>query len=172
MRAFIAIDIPEEMQEKIREIQEGLREFVTGSFQKGNFHLTLKFLGEIKEAKKAIKAMESLKDTRKFAVHFSGLGAFPNENYIRVIWIGVSKGSRELEGISRSLNESLGQKERYVPHLTIARVRNVSDKEKLLEYLKRPVDLGEFQADKVHLYKSELTPEGAKHTRIHTIELE
>ena len=112
MRAFIAIDIPEEMQEKIREIQEGLREFVTGSFQKGNFHLTLKFLGEIKEAKKAIKAMESLKDTRKFAVHFSGLGAFPNENYIRVIWIGVSKGSRELEEISRSLNESLGQKER------------------------------------------------------------
>jgi len=171
MRAFIAIDIPEEMQEKIREIQGGLREFVTGSFQKGNFHLTLKFLGEVKEAKKAIRAMESLKDTKKFTIHFSCLGAFPNERYIRVIWIGVSKGSRELEEISRSLNESLGQEEGYVPHLTIARVREVSDKGKLLEYLEKPVDLGEFQADKVHLYKSELSPQGAIHTKIHTLDL-
>ena len=166
MRAFIAIDIPDDMVVKIAEIQEELKEHITGSFQKANFHLTLKFFGEIKETKEVISAMDSLKK-KKFTIRFSGLGVFPTERYIRIIWLGITKGKQELEEI----NSLLEEKERYVPHLTIARVKRVKDKEKLLDYLKRPKELEEFQATAIHLYKSELSPEGAKHTKLHTVEL-
>jgi len=171
MRAFIAIDIPEEITGKIPELQKDLMKFAEGSFQKGNFHLTLKFLGEIKEADEAIKAIEALKSMPKFKIQLSGLGVFPSEKYIRVVWIGITQGAEELAKLSDSINASLGKKEEYVPHLTIARVARVLDKKGLLDYLKKPVDLGSFDISKIHLYKSELSPKGAVHTKMHTIEL-
>jgi len=171
MRAFIAIDLPEELTGKIPDLQKDLGKFAEGSFQKGNFHLTLKFLGEIKEADEAVKALDVLKAMPRFKIQLANLGVFPSEKYIRVVWIGITQGAEELEKMSKSLNDSLGKKEGFVPHLTIARVAKVLDKKGLLEYLKKPIDLGSFEASKVHLYKSELSPKGAVHTKMHSIEL-
>ena len=49
MRCFISIDIPKEIRDKIKKIQEQLPEFVGKKTEQENLHLTLKFLGEVDE---------------------------------------------------------------------------------------------------------------------------
>ena len=54
-----------------------------------NWHITLKFLGEVPEEKmKRIEAALSEVSFAPFAVSLSGGGAFPNNDYPRAIWVG------------------------------------------------------------------------------------
>ena len=49
MRAFVAISIPEEIKNRISEIQNQIPKFNGKLTEKENLHLTLKFLGEISQ---------------------------------------------------------------------------------------------------------------------------
>ena len=102
----------------------------------------------------------ALKQVRfpKFKIKFYGLGAFPSEKHIRVVWIGVE--SKELVELAKQVQRLLGNEERFVPHLTIARVKRkpLYLKEKL-EKLKN-IEIGEQVVDSFALKKSTLTPQG------------
>ena len=65
---------------------------------KGQIHLTLKFLGEV-QPDKAEKVKEELKKIKfkPFSVYLDSTGVFPSESYIRVVWIGLKPENDILE---------------------------------------------------------------------------
>ncbi|HIQ39187.1 MAG TPA: RNA 2',3'-cyclic phosphodiesterase, partial [Methanothermococcus okinawensis] len=92
-----------------------------------------------------------------------GLGVFPNENYIRVIWVGASNLVPLFEEVDKRLEDLNFKREReYVPHITIGRVKFLKDKRTLKERIKkyRDVDLGTLYVDSIVLMKSTLTRSG------------
>ena len=175
MRAFIAVPINEESKGKIEAL---FSELGGGNFKivkKENFHLTLKFLGEIGETQlDAVKALlgEFSKTHPKFKANLSSVGAFPNENYVKVLWVGLSP-HEEYEKMAMDLDEiihDLGFKKEksHTPHLTFSRVKYVDDKEKIKTFLKKHKneDFGQVQVDRIVLMQSELKPDGPTYTEI------
>ncbi len=145
-----------------------------------NLHITLKFLGEVDpnaddDIEEIIRI--SLLNKSTLEVKLKGMGAFPSEKRINVIWIGVdSEGI--LENISGSINssmESLGFKrgKPFQGHLTLARMRNARCKSLVQDIIKK-YSAAEFQENKmvmVHLMKSTLTPQGPIYEVRRTIEI-
>ena len=103
MRTFIAIELPETIKEYLKEIQKELTG-IKASFVK-DFHLTLKFLGEVSEDK-IEKIEEKLKEVNfePFKVTLSNTGVFPSESYIRVVWVGLEPEDKIIE-IQKKVNE-------------------------------------------------------------------
>src|SRR3989344_1582342 len=167
MRCFIAFDVPEEIKEKVKEIQENIKgDFAKISLTK-DYHCTLRFLGRIKE-KDVGYLKEELNKLKfeKFYVEMDEFIYFPNDKRIRVIGLNLkSEKLYELkEKIDGLIREKFGKDRRFKAHLTIGRVKYIKDKEELMKRLK--VEKDKFLVDKVILYKSELLNEGAKHTKL------
>lgn len=170
MRAFISIDLPDELKEKLASFQEELKkkDILKGKFvEKENLHLALKFLGEIseQEANKISEVLEELcKKQKAFILSLKGIGAFPSESYVRVCWIGIDKGSYEIKELSKKINKAIGSKEEneFIGHITLARVKAVLDKKKLAELFEkyRNAEFGRFEVRSIKLMKSELTEKG------------
>ena len=95
MRAFIAIDFTKEVKKEILAVQKSVAEkSAKGNFTpEENFHLTLRFIGEIDEY-----GMESLADAvretglrfRGFELNINSLGFFPRGDK-SIVWVGVEK---------------------------------------------------------------------------------
>ena len=161
MRVFIAIEVP--FEKEFEKYKDKIRDFIVGNFPK-QFHLTLKFLGEINEEKIG-KIKEELRKIKfkPFKVRLGKLGVFPHEKHINVIWISLIPEDKTLE-LQRKIEEICGRDKReFKAHVTLARVKFVRDKKKLLESLKTKIG-GEFKIDNFKLIKSELNPEGAVYT--------
>lgn len=169
MRTFIAIELPEEIKKEIIRIQKELPEFKGKLTEKENLHLTLKFLGEIDETK-----LESVKDRLKeikldrFKSGLGELGVF-NPEFIRIIWVHML-GTEKLQ---KEIDDKLDQKEeRFMSHLTIARVKNIVDKKSFVEKIKSiKVAWKEFQVNSFKLIKSTLTSKGPIYETIEEYEL-
>lgn len=136
-------------------------------------HLTLKFLGEI-DGEKVEEVREKLREIRYdlFRAEIDSMGVFDNRNskiYKKrmVTWLYV----KNCEGLQKKVDnslESLFEKEsRFMSHLTIAKVKNIKDKNKLLKDLKRiEIPYLEFNVKEFCLIKSELSEEGPKYSFI------
>lgn len=162
MRIFISIKIPEEVKKEIVKIQDNLPEFVGKKTEIENLHLTLKFLGEIHE-EKVKKVKESLEeiDFEKFETEISEIGVF-SEKFIRIIWLSLS-GCDELQGVvdEALVEEGFDKEQRFMGHLTIGRVKNIKDKKKFFEDLKKiEFENLKFKVDKFYLMESVLKPQG------------
>ncbi len=100
MRCFVAVDIDENLKDKIINIQKELATLGNMKLvEKQNLHFTLKFLGEINERtiKEVMNKLESIaKQTQSFTINIQGMGAFPSLDYIRVVWIGADESRRAL----------------------------------------------------------------------------
>ena len=163
MRAFIAIETPKELKDFFLDLQKKIDKEAKITFTK-DFHLTLKFLGEIDEGKlKEVK--EELKEIKfkPFKLKTSKLGVFPTESYIRVIWIGLE--SDKIIELQQAVDEKLRglfpQDKRFHPHITLGRVKFVKDKDKFVEnYKSIEFEKKEFEVKNFKLKKSTLTPEG------------
>ena len=104
----------------------------------GNFHLTLRFIGEIGESAAAdIDDALSRLRARRFNLQISGTGVFGDKP--RSLWAGVERGP-ELVGLRDKIEQALiraGQPpepRKFAPHVTLARLRN-PPLEKLREFL-------------------------------------
>lgn len=177
LRCFIAIDLPREVIKEISGIQKTLknRNLFTGKFtEPENLHLTLKFLGEIDEEK--IKQVNERLSNIKFEKFDAGVGEVGvfNKNYVKIIWIKLNgKGIYELQKIIDENLEGIFIKEkRFMGHITIARVKHLSNKKELLEYLDsiKPSKI-KFNVDKFFLKKSLLKPEGPIYSDLFTFDL-
>ncbi|MGQ9787738.1 MAG: RNA 2',3'-cyclic phosphodiesterase [Candidatus Hadarchaeaceae archaeon] len=183
-RAFIAIDISETLRQKLTEIQNQLKE-VGGDLklvESQNIHLTIRYLGEIPDKKvdETTGAInKAVVGTKKFNLEVKKIGAFPNLNYVRVIWAGVERGVDEVTALQKKIEKELQQigfqaESGFVPHLTIARVRSAKNKEKLVKFIeeKKSIYFGTTPVSAVELKKSTLTPKGPIYDTLARIELE
>jgi len=165
-RCFICVDLPLETRKYLEEIQKQLKKknLFYGKFTEfENFHLTLKFLGEISEEK--IKEVQERLAKVNFKVFDSHLGEFGvfSEKFVSLIWIKLGgKGIFELQKtIDDTLEGLFKQEKRFMSHITIARVKKVIDKKSLLDYLYGwKTKKEKFNVDKFYLKSSILESDG------------
>ena len=91
MRLFIAIDLPKQLCESLKEVQNKINNEHAKLRLVKSFHLTLKFLGEVNE-QILDKISESLSKVNfsSFSLEKTELGVFPNKNHIIVIWVAIN----------------------------------------------------------------------------------
>jgi 2'-5' RNA ligase len=183
MRIFIAIDISEELREKIADIERKLHsnEFDVKFIEPKNLHITLKFLGDVKEEQinEICNVLEQVsKNFKKFKLFINGLGYFGSPKYIRVIWLGVENGESEIVSLIKILDEKLmhirrNEFSRPSPHLTIGRVKTGRNREKLLQKINefKDVKIGEMIVNEIKLKESVLTKKGPIYTDLKCFKL-
>ena len=141
MRAFIAITIPQELLERLEELQKTFFDVGTITFvKKEHMHLTLKFFRDVSEQhigiiKERLRRVNHL----PFEIALHELGVFPDEHRPRVIWVGMKSGelSTLQEKIDKALEEHFAPEERFHAHLTLGRIKHLSDVIKFKELLQR-----------------------------------
>jgi 2'-5' RNA ligase len=166
IRCFISVDLPREVMNYIKKVQGLLKKqsLFNGNFtEPENLHLTLKFLGEIDE-ERIEEVKKKLKEIKfdEFEARLGEVGVF-SKRFIKLIWIKLNgKGIFELQRkIDDKLKELFKEEERFMSHITIARVKEISDKKALLGYLEKiKISKIKFKVDKFFLKKSMLFPEG------------
>ena len=161
MRCFIALDLPKQVIEEIKKIQNALPEFTGKKIESKNLHLTLKFLGEISE-EKTEQIRENLKKIKfqKFETKIDSIGVF-SEKIIRIIWLHLTNCDALQKEIDGSLKDIFQPEQRFMSHLTIARVKNVENKKEFLEKLKKiKIPKINFMVENFKLKSSTLKPEG------------
>ena len=95
MRTFIAIPCPDELKNKILELQDRLKNTGKIKFvERENIHLTLKFLvnvsgNKIKDIIEILDSISRNEKNSKFKINLCVAGAFPDENCIKILRIGI-----------------------------------------------------------------------------------
>src|SRR3989338_1382139 len=121
MRAFVAVELGDEVRGKLAQLQLDLPDEVR-RVKPENLHLTLSFLGEIDDEKVGLVkgALDSV-STGAFELECKGVGAFPSADFVRVVWAGaLGEGLRLLHSQVNYALKSVGFKEeRFSPHITI-----------------------------------------------------
>jgi len=187
IRSFISIELPNGVKTRLAELEERLNKAgrVSARWVKpDNIHLTMKFLGDVEADKipDITRVMaEAIAGIPPFLLEINGLGAFPNLNRIRVVWVGIKGELERLNALQQkheSALEPLGfaaEKKRFSPHLTLARVNERALQEerrglgRLLAATEfKPVNM---KVETVDLMKSRLTGAGAVYTKLKTVRL-
>jgi len=187
MRAFIAIELPQDLKQSLAQLQDKLKAAAADLkwVKPENIHLTLKFLGEIEAQKQEEIAniIEAIAGkTSPFSLRICSLGAFPKRDFPRVIWVGLDKGAQEAEKIAQGLEEKLellgipGEERPFSAHITLGRVKSNLNREKLVGLLTALQDnfqagKAEFRVTKITFFKSTLTPKGPLYEALKTINL-
>ncbi|MDP3881524.1 MAG: RNA 2',3'-cyclic phosphodiesterase [Nanoarchaeota archaeon] len=178
IRCFLCIDFPNGIIKEVARVQEliGKKNFIGKFTELENLHLTLKFLGETEEDK-VDKVKDLLKEINfnKFRLKLGNIGIFHVRKDPRIIWIKVlGKEIYELQKNIDDLMEKEGFKreERFMGHLTIARIKYVKDKKGFENHVKNiSVKPLEFDLNNFKLIKSELMPQGPIYTELEEYEL-
>jgi len=178
LRTFICIDFPEEVTKEVARIQEFIeKQNPTGKITElENLHLTLKFLGEITpEALEKVKQALSKIKFPKLDLWISKAGTFNYGRRPKLVWIKVSgEAIFSLQNeIDKSLSDLFPKEERFMSHLTIARIKYIKDKQGFIKYVSRikPKKI-KFNIDKFKLKSSELHPGCPVYTTLEEYELE
>jgi 2'-5' RNA ligase len=178
MRCFIAIDIDEGIRNQIDRLQDELQQ-KTGLTrpdvkwaEPALIHLTLKFLGEVRDADitKVCKIAAGVAANHKgFWIDVAGVGSFGPT--ARVLWVGIDRNDALLT-LQKDLDEQLsaagwpGDKKQFAGHLTLGRIKKPQAGRILKEFIKDYSDfnLGSLAVDSICVYKSELTSSGPIYT--------
>ncbi len=178
IRSFIAFDLEnEQVLNRLLAVQKLLIE--TGADLRlvapQNIHVTIRFLGEISPSM-VDKVYEKMKNVKfsPFTIQLRGLGVFPNINYPRVVWAGMTTGEEQLKSIFSQLEPQIRilgfepDVHGFSPHLTIARVRSSANKQHLAELLnkKADYDFGIIKAECLKLKRSQLSPKGPTYSTL------
>ncbi len=172
VRVFIAVDIEDPV---VVGRLASIRDMLVSSgvpmkpVEDQNMHITLRFIGEVPESMvdEIYEAMKLAK-FKEFVTRLKGLGAFPTIARPRVLWIGVEEGAEELRRIRDTIEAGLRrlglrpEKGRFIPHVTLARVKARGRMERLVRILTeyRDYEAGTVIVRSVRLKQSILTPKG------------
>ncbi|MCC6014322.1 MAG: RNA 2',3'-cyclic phosphodiesterase [Desulfurococcaceae archaeon] len=178
LRLFIAVEVEDvEVWRRIIEFRDAVASCsIDGGIkpvEDENIHLTLRFIGEVPETylPKISECVQLCSNFAEFTMSVRGVGAFPNLSRPRVIWVGVKEGVEVLRSIRNTLERcvksyAVEDREEFVPHITVARVKGRYRADCLLEYLKsyEDRDFGITRVTQVKLKRSQLTPRGPIYT--------
>jgi RNA 2',3'-cyclic 3'-phosphodiesterase len=187
MRLFVALDIDEEIRNRISRFLEGVRGFAPEArwVQPGSLHVTLKFIGERSEEDGAqIRCELENVRARAFRLDFRGHGFFPSARAPRVFWVGV-ESDPSLASLAAAVDKTLAalnipkEEHAFNPHLTLARsgssrsnklrpessARDLKRLHEELEGLPSP-EFGTMTAREFFLYQSQRSPKGSRYTKL------
>ena len=187
IRAFVAIEIPEDVRTALGEAQLRLKQAqprVKVSWAKiGNLHLTVQFLGSIEESavpRISQSLATAVAASPAFDVPVAGVGAFPDTSRPRVLWIGCPDPSGQLRALATAVQAALRtcgfQPEPlpWVAHFTLGRIRSPQPAPALtraLDSLTKEA-FGTLRVAEIHLFQSQLHPDGSVYTKLssHTLQ--
>lgn len=181
MRSFITLEFEKETKENIKKVQNIIRaKSIEGRFKYiDNFHLTLKFLGEVDSITIEniyTKLCIELKSFESFKLIIGGVGAFGLGDVIRTIYLDTKGETNKLFNLVKAVEgacQSCGFKKEkaYAPHITIAQDVRLNIP---FQKLKQEIDeiYNEIICfDKVIIMKSEQIQGKRIYTPIKTIKL-
>jgi 2'-5' RNA ligase len=175
MRLFVAIGLPSEIQTKLEEFQNELKPFARDAkwVNPKSIHLTLKFLGEVKEDKLTElhdALSKSAKVSASIPITIQGCGFFPNHRRPSVFWAGIQGPA--LHPLQLRIEERTqplgfeGENRPYSPHLTLARFKDPRGRLPIAQEAEKRKEFpfGDFVATDFSLYQSVLKRSGAEYT--------
>lgn len=183
VRAFVAIELPEQIKAILSQLQSDLKKSKSASVKwvtPEGIHLTLKFLGNV-DASEIPKLNEALSEAVRGVVSFNlelgNPGAFPNILSPRVVWVGLAGELEWLRTLHNNVERVLiplgfsAEERSFSPHLTLGRVRDDAssdERRRLGEKVSLLKAEGEcyFKVDSLSLMRSTLTREGAIYSRL------
>ncbi len=187
VRAFVAVAVPRALLDGLRDIQRRIQSVVREDLVRWSkpeqVHLTLKFLGDVPadrldELKAALN--RACEGQEPFQLVLEGIGCFPNPRNPRVVWVGLRGDQERLLRLQRRIAEQTRgfgdhiETRAFQPHLTIGRLKAEPRRAKQVgEAVEQTrVDrLGDWTVSDVELMQSELSPAGARYTKLATVEL-
>lgn len=182
-RMFVAVPVPEIVKdalEKIRaELRELFRESVVGWTRREQIHVTLKFLGDVESTRATELITELGRECRglpPLQLRVERLGAFPNIESPRVLWLAVTdtRGQlfplqRRVEAAARNFS-SKSEALRFTGHITLGRCRRILREDSarfslLVREMSNQV-FGEWTADRVELIRSDPSSQSCRYSLI------
>ena len=183
-RTFIAIEIDSAIRSRAGELIRTLRatEADVKWVESQNLHLTLQFLGEVREQDIpaiCIAVEQGAARATSFNLEISGAGAFPNSFKPRTLWIGAMSGSRQMADLHNNIALELAElgyqdeERQYQTHLTIGRTRSGKNVAALGQLLKQQAEFsaGEMRVEKATVFSSRLERGGPIYEVIGTARL-
>ncbi len=193
-RCFVGLPLPQAYQDGLEHARKvmghDLRPPLASRLawtRPGNWHLTLKFLGDVDEATVpgVIKALGTL-PWEAFVMQGGGAGVFPPQRPPkagqrprppRVLWVGLTRGARECAALARNVDaalEPLGfgrEKRPFTAHLTLARVRRPErDDWDAVARVAAGLPWPAFSAQEMVIWRSVLSAEGPLYTRLESFQ--
>ncbi len=179
MRAFLAIDVPDDAVQGIRRLQSQLP--VGRAVPRDNLHLTLAFLGE--QPEETLEALDADLQTLRapaFDIRLSGLDVFGGRAP-KVLFVAADPVpelldlQREIMAVARRVGIQ-PERTRYRPHVTIARFGRGLDRggaARLGRFIEAhgTFSLAPFRVRSFSLFRSILRQEGAVHEELATYPL-
>jgi len=174
MRAFLAIPLPAAVRAELAELAGSIPRL--RALKAETIHLTLRFLGEITSPEPILAAVAPVVAAHEpFEMELRGLGGFPRTHAARVAWVGVRKGDMEAGILAAGIEDALvilgfpRERRPWHGHVTLGRFRvarrippEIADKER---------DFGLVRAERVVLFRSTLSREGAFHEPVWELSL-
>ncbi len=178
MRAFLGIPASDVVADRLGEaFSELAKEEPIKAVRPENYHITVKFLGEIDQKlsrELASKLTDRLKPAEALELNIRYAGVFPDPGNPRVIWAGAGP-EEPLERLNTTCEEAafelgVAREEReYHPHLTLGRIKKkISDRRLVINWLKEygREEFGRIDSPELVLYESELTSEGPQYREL------
>jgi 2'-5' RNA ligase len=185
VRTFIAINMVGSLHKTLGEV---IDKFSSSNasvkwVEPHNAHLTLKFLGNVEEARltEVFAACEkAAKGFKPIDIEVRAVGCFPSMKRPRVVWLGIEKGADAVKQLQQQVENELErigfprEEKDFKVHLTIGRVKGQQGMSRLCGLLEeeRNVFIGSMRAEKLSVMKSQPLSSGPVYTEIKAILLQ
>jgi 2'-5' RNA ligase len=184
MRAFLALTLPKKERTRINRSARPLREreVPVRWTDLENYHVTLKFLGDIRGTRvETVKQVmrEVAESTAPFHARIGAFGAFPTIRRPEVLWVGI-EASPELRCLKQDLEWGLAghdfprETRAFHPHITLGRASSDSGAGAFRGLDDLVADLehdGEFVVRSVDLLQTHRTEDGVRYSSVESVRL-
>jgi RNA 2',3'-cyclic 3'-phosphodiesterase len=184
VRLFLALDLGDEITGALgRSIDEARLEAPKARWvEASNIHLTLVFLGAVPDERVAevTSAMQrSAARHAPFELGVAGAGSFGSSRHPRVLFCALDGDVERLVALQADLSRELGsvgyepEKRAYAPHVTLARARDPKGDAALARCVEalHETAFGRVSIGEIVLYRSDLSPRGARYTPLERVPL-
>jgi RNA 2',3'-cyclic 3'-phosphodiesterase len=185
-RLFCAFELPQALRRSIAEHSQRVREALpdaAASWSKPeNIHLTVKFFGNVDQAKVPVISAAATRVAKEFSpirIEVGKTGVFPRPSRPQVLWIGLADALGALAKFQQTLEDEFAREgfpkedRAFKPHLTIARIRKPQNADQLANvHLRMEFSPVEIVLRQLVLFRSELSSKGSQYTSVSRHRLE
>jgi 2'-5' RNA ligase len=180
IRLFVALKIPEEIKDKIfgysLDAVENASEYKWEAKEK--FHLTLKFIGDVKDEllPEIIDEIEFVKRYSSFNCTISKFGFFFRDNEAKILWCNL-EADESIISLVEEINNRLSkfnievEKRKFKGHLTLLRIKKSVNEKFIQSFKEYKFDPVNFNTNQVALIQSMLKPTGSEYKVLKIYEL-
>lgn len=177
LRLFAAVDLAPQVLERVEKATARLHRRAPKAkwVAPGSMHLTLFFFGWV--APERVPTLETAlaraaSSHGAFSLDVRGGGSFGTRAHPRVLWLGLEGEVERLAALQASVTREVvplgfeAETRPFAPHLTLARARDPRGDRGLADCREALAELeaGASRIDALVLYRSELSPQGARYT--------